>query len=137
MEHEQSIGYVDEGGGGDGEDGDEAGTRVPSVMSINGLVESLVVQRFQAVVLGVAPELTTGALRYYPKDASTQWRRGPDGELVDCLDSCERPVLTGGGEAAFESTYRHRDPVLSSALDAGDLTEQNGEVVPPADDPPS
>jgi hypothetical protein len=131
MEHDQSIGYVDE----DSEANDEPGGRAPSVVSLNGLVESLVVQRFQAVVLGVAPELTTGALRYYPSNASPQWRLGPDGEIADCLDSCDRPALTGGGEAAFESTYRYRDPVLSSALEDGDLTDQHGGIVSPVEDP--
>jgi len=119
QEFARSQGYVD----------DEDEERAPSVISQNGLVESLAIQRLQAVVLGVAPDLTTGALRYYPRMPELKWRLGVAGELVDCLKSCDRASLTGGGDAAFADTYRYADPNLGDLLDDGDLEPNDGGVV--------
>lgn len=99
---------------------------------MNGLVESLAVQRFQALVLGVAPHLTTGALRFFPSEGTLRWRKGPEGELEECFDLCDRPQLTAGGEPAFADTYRWADPNLTEALETGALNQENAGVVEPA-----
>lgn len=120
MQEARSRVYVDE----------DIEERAPSVISINGLVESLAVQRFQALVLGVAPELTTGALRYFPNRAQLRWRKGPDGELSECFASCDRPSLTGGGEEVFEdATYRFQDPNLTQDIEKGALQQGDAGVV--------
>lgn len=116
MEHVDSRRYVDERP----EDGEE---RAPSVIQNNALVESLAMQRFVAMVMDIAPELTTGGLRYSPREAELWWRPRYDDPITECHDGCERP-MPGAGEDGFRSaTYRHQDPYLTEHLEDRRLPE--------------
>ena len=114
-----------------GEDEDD---RAPSVISMNGLMENFVLQRFQAFTLGVAPRLTKGAFRYTPAlGRISRIKYGRD-ELVGCKKSCERPALEGCGEPAIDDIYRFVDPVLTKQLEDHSL-EVSGVVEPAPDGP--
>lgn len=111
-------GYVNNGGGQQ--------DRAPSVISMNGLVASLVLQRFQALALGVAPEMTTGALRYLPYNATLRWRKAGVDELNSCKADCSETPNIGIGDSV--NLDRGKDPELTHDID-------DGSLAPPSDLP--
>ena len=112
-----------------GEDGDD---RAPSVISMNGLMENFVLQRFQAFTLGVAPRLTDGSFRYKPAFGRIDRMKYGRAELIGCKESCDRPELEGRGEPAIEDIYRFVDPILTEQIEDHGL-EVSGVVEPAPD----
>ena len=123
MTHPDHRGYVNNGGGQQ--------DRAPSVISMNGLVASLVLQRFQALALGVAPEMTTGALRYQPHDATLRWRKDGLDELSSCKAECSETPDIGIGDSV--NLDRGEDPELTRDIDDGSLPEPADLPVEPSD----
>lgn len=112
-----------------GEDGDG---RAPSVISMNGLMENFVLQRFQAFTLGVTPRLTNGSFRYKPAFGRIDRMKYGQDELIGCKESCERSELEGRGEPALDDIYRFVDPILTEQIEDHGL--EAGGVVEPAPD---
>lgn len=113
MTHTDDRGYVNEGGD------DQEQIRAPSVISMNGVVASLALQRLQALALGVAPPLETGAFRYQPRDATLRKRKNGLDELTSCRGPCtETPAVSTGDNVSLD---RGEDPSLSKEIDAGSL----------------
>ena len=123
MTHPDHRGYVNNGGGQQ--------DRAPSVISMNGLVASLVLQRFQALALGVAPKMTTGALRYQPHDATLRWRKDGLDELNSCKAGCGETPDIGIGDSV--NLDRGEDPELTRDIDDGSLPEPADLPVEPGD----
>lgn len=123
-ENPESRGYL----------GEEEEDRAPSVVSMNGLMENFVLQRFQAFTLGVAPRLTKGAFRYKPAFGRIDRMKYGREELIGCKESCERSDLEGRGEAAIDDIYRFVDPVLTEHIEDHGL-EASGVVEPAPEGP--
>ena len=118
--------YLDEESGDD-----EDGVRAPSVISMNGFVESLALQRLQALTLGVAPEMKIGVLRYLPASASLRWRMDGRNDLNSCKESCKRTSdIVAAGDTINEELDRYVDPRLSEQIEDG--LEKSGVVAPAA-----
>lgn len=123
----ENEGYLD--------DNDDEESRAPSVIFMNGLVESLALQRLAAYVLDVAPNLRVGVLRYLPADPDIRWRLSGTEEQTNCDSDCDRDELTAAGDSVNVNLDRRIDPRLSDHLENG-LTK-HGIVDPaPVDESP-
>ena len=73
--------------------------RSPSVINYNGLVASIMVQRFLSLVLGFPPERKIGQQRYYVEEGSLNW-----GPVDKCELSCPKRNWTGLGDSHYTPT---------------------------------
>jgi len=67
--------------------------RAPSVISNNGLVASIMVQRFLRTILGFPPSEGTGVQRYYVEEGQLRW-----GAVKGCKSSCPKAAWFGLGD---------------------------------------
>lgn len=68
--------------------------RAPSVISFNGLVASLMVQRMLSIVLGFPPRGKRGQQRYYVEQGTLEW-----GPTEKCKEDCPKPQWEGLGDS--------------------------------------
>lgn len=90
-------------------DSEDEGPRAPSVVTTNGVVASLMMERFTALVLGTTEETVIGGQRYLPAFGTVVWREDNQDRIVSCDDSCNRANLTGCGDGAELQTGTDHD----------------------------
>lgn len=92
-----------------GEDPDEVGPRAPSVATTNGVVASMMMERFNALVLSTSEEILVGGQRYLPALGTIRWRKEDDERKVACDLDCNRSDLTALGDGAELKTGTDHD----------------------------
>jgi hypothetical protein len=85
----------------DGADiGDGSGElRDPSVITTNGVVASLMMERFHALTVGTSPSTFEGRQVYRPAQGTMTWMKNKEGERQKtCDDGCDRASTVGLGD---------------------------------------
>ena len=70
--------------------------RNPSVISYNGLVASIMIQRFLGLTLGFPPDRKIGQQRYYVEEGILNW-----GPIVRCEPGCQKSSWIGLGDSHY------------------------------------
>jgi molybdopterin/thiamine biosynthesis adenylyltransferase len=73
--------------------------RNPSVISYNGLVASIMIQRLLSLILGFPPERKIGQQRYYVEEGTLNW-----GPTDKCKPDCPKSGWVGLGESHYVPT---------------------------------
>lgn len=82
-------------------DSSSEGPRAPSVITTNGLVASLMMERFTVLTLGTTDETLVGSQRYNPAYGTVVWRKNPDGSrTVSCDEDCFRAERAAAGDGS-------------------------------------
>lgn len=95
----------DEPTSGDGSDE----LRDPSVVTTNGLVASLMMERFQALVVGTSTSTFAGRQIYRPSTGEMQWMTANDERCIRCKDSCGKIESIGLGDYVDLATGEDMD----------------------------
>lgn len=83
---------------GEADDGSEE-VRDPSVASTNGLVASLMMERFQALTVGTSTSTFAGRQQYRPATGEMSWLQSQHGNRkVECEDGCGKSSLVALGD---------------------------------------
>jgi len=77
-----------------GQEAGEEPPRAPSVISYNGLVAALMVQRLLSTVLGLPPKGKRGQQRYYVELGELNW-----GPTIQCKEGCPKQSWVGLGDS--------------------------------------
>lgn len=78
--------------------------RDPSVVTTNGLVASLMMERFQALVVGTSTSTFAGRQLYRPSTGEMQWLTAGGDRRTRCKDGCEKSRSVSLGDYADLST---------------------------------
>jgi proteasome lid subunit RPN8/RPN11 len=95
----------DEPTAGDGSDE----LRDPSVVTTNGLVASLMMERFQALVVGTSTSTFAGRQIYRPSTGEMRWMTAGDDRRTRCKDGCEKAESVGLGDYVSLATGKDMD----------------------------
>jgi hypothetical protein len=95
-------------GGPTSEDGSDE-LRDPSVVSTNGLVASLMMERFQALVVGTSTSTFAGRQIYRPSTGEIQWMTADDERRVRCKNGCDKTESIGLGDYVDLATGKDMD----------------------------
>ncbi|VTT86191.1 molybdopterin biosynthesis protein MoeB [Halorubrum sp. DM2] len=82
---------------GEADDGSDE-LRDPSVVTTNGLVASLMMERFQALVVGTSTSTFAGRQVYRPSTGEIQWQTADGDRRTRCKDDCEKGRTVGLGD---------------------------------------
>lgn len=95
----------DEPTAGDGSDE----LRDPSVVTTNGLVASLMMERFQALVVGTSTSTFAGRQIYRPNTGEMRWMTADDDRRTRCKDGCDKAESVGLGDYVDLATGEDMD----------------------------
>lgn len=90
------------------EDGSDE-LRDPSVVTTNGLVASLMMERFHALGVGTTTSTFAGRQVYRPNTGQVQWLSTEGTRRVRCKDTCEKSQIVGLGDYANLYTGKDMD----------------------------
>lgn len=82
---------------GEADDGSDE-LRDPSVVTTNGLVASLMMERFQAMVVGTSTSTFAGRQIYRPDSGEMHWLTADDDRRTRCKEDCEKAQTVGLGD---------------------------------------
>lgn len=82
---------------GEADDGSDE-LRDPSVVTTNGLVASLMMERFQALVVGTSTSTFAGRQIYRPDSGEMSWLTADDDRRTRCKEDCEKAQTVGLGD---------------------------------------
>jgi hypothetical protein len=99
--------YVTNGESTAGDGSDEL--RDPSVVTTNGLVASLMMERFQALVIGTSTSTFAGRQIYRPSTGEMRWMTVDDDRRTRCKDGCEKTEFVGLGDYVGLATGKDMD----------------------------
>ena len=83
--------------------------RDPSVVTTNGLVASLMMERFQALVVGTSTSTFAGRQIYRPSTGEMQWMTADDDRRIRCKDGCGKAESIGLGDYVDLATGEDMD----------------------------
>lgn len=83
--------------------------RDPSVVTTNGLVASLMMDRFQALVAGTSTSTFAGRQIYRPSTSEMQWMTANDERRVRCKNGCGKMESIGLGNYVDLATGEDMD----------------------------
>jgi len=93
---------------GEAEDGSDE-LRDPSVVTTNGIVASLMMERFQALVVGTSTSTFAGRQVYRPSSGKMQWLTADGNRRTHCKDDCEKSRTVGLGDYVDLDTGQDHD----------------------------
>jgi hypothetical protein len=94
--------------GGDAADGSDE-LRDPSVVTTNGFVASLMMERFHALVVGTSTSTFAGKQIYRPKSGEMQWLSEGGSRKTTCDEDCDAVDRVGLGDFAALNTGHDYD----------------------------
>ncbi|MDH5021689.1 hypothetical protein [Halobacterium rubrum] len=83
--------------------------RDPSVVTTNGLVASLMMERFQALALGTSTSTFAGRQMYRPSSGEMQWLTANGDRRTTCKDGCKKTQTVGLGDYVDLDTGQDHD----------------------------